>query len=92
MKGDSEVAALVADSVDAKFVCHICHRILLVCSFRDDLHWLFFAAFWEGVADLSEIAFQNLHQAMRIAVIVDGASLAWRPDKHKLCGVSHDTT
>lgn len=85
VKGYGEVAAPVADPVDAKFICHVCHRILLMCSLRHHFHRLFFLALGEGISNLSQVALEDLHEAMGVAVVVDGTALARRPDKHKLC-------
>lgn len=85
VEGDSEVAAGVGHSVDSKVIGHVGNRILFVDLLRYDLHGLVLI-FLAGVlvSSLRQVPSENLHQAMSVAVVVDGASLARRPDEHKL--------
>lgn len=73
--------------MEAELVGHVCHLVLLICLLGDDSHRsLGLVLLWEGVASLSEIAAKNLHDAVRVSVVVDGASLSWGPDEYKLVG------
>lgn len=92
MKGNSEVAPWVGDSVYSQLVGHVRHGILLMDSLRQHRHGLFFIPLGEGEAGFGQVATKNLHQAVGIAVVVDGAALAWRPDKHELCLLWLDTS
>ena len=84
MEGHGEVAALVRDAVDAQLVGHVCHFVFLVHPLRDDPHGLLSLARGEGVSRLCQVAAEDLHQAVRLAMIVDGATLARRPHEDKL--------
>lgn len=85
MQGDSEVVASVGYTVQAKFVGHVSDTVFFICLLRDDRHGsLFTTVFGKGVAGFSQITAQDLHQAMSIAVIMDGASFTRRPYKHQL--------
>lgn len=85
MQGYSKVAALVGDSMKSQLISHICHCILLVCLFRDDRHWsLHFVLLGKVEAGFGEVTSQDLHQAVSVAVVVDGATLPRGPDKYEL--------
>lgn len=85
VQGHSEVATTVGYSVEAKLVGHVRHLVLSICLFGDDGHLSFgLVVFWKGIAGLSEISAQYLHEAVCISVVVNGASLSWRPNKYKL--------
>jgi hypothetical protein len=85
MKGDSEVAARVPDAMDAQVICHVRHLVLLIRLLRVDLHGFILAVFiWEVVSGLSQATPQDLHEAMSVAMVVDGAALAGTPHEHKL--------
>ena len=85
MQGHSEVAAFVGDAVKSQLVGHIGHLVFLIYLLGDDLHGsLLFILFREREASLREVASQDLHQAVGIAVVVDRASLARRPDEYEL--------
>lgn len=93
----SEVAAQVSDAVDTKIICYVCHPVGLVRLFLQDSHRPFVT--WPRilVAGLGQVALEDLHQAVGVAVVMDGATFAWRPDKDELDAVSawqesHDTT
>lgn len=74
VEGDSEVAVGVGHSVDAKVVGHVGDRILFVDLLRDDLHGLVLIVL-AGVliSSLCQVPSENLHQAMSVPVVVDGA-------------------
>lgn len=85
MEGHGKVGTLVGDAVKAKLVCHVCDLVLIVRLLRDDLHGA--AGFTLGgklIARLSEVALENLHEAVSIAVVVDWATFSRRPDEHEL--------
>lgn len=84
MKGHSEAAALVGDAVDAQLIGHVCHIIFFMNSLRDHAHRLLSLALGEIISRLSQIAVEDFHQAVGIAVVVDRAALARRPDKNEL--------
>jgi hypothetical protein len=72
MKGDSKVTASIGNAVQTKVITHICHLARLVCRLGYDLHWpLLLVIFWESISSLGQIAAENLHQAVRLSVIVD---------------------
>lgn len=52
VQGHSEVATLIPDTVDAKLVCHVRHRVLFICLFGYDLHRLLDIGFREVVSGL----------------------------------------
>ena len=85
VEGDSEVAASVGHFVHAKVIGHIGDRALLVDLLRNDPHWLVLVPLCrELVPGLRQVSPEDLHQAMSVAVVVNGARLARRPDEHKL--------
>lgn len=72
MKGDSKIAATIRDTVQTKVITHICHLTRLVYRLRDDLHWsLVLDVFRESVSSLGKVATENLHQAVRLSMVVD---------------------
>jgi len=85
MKRDSEVATFVGHAMETEFVCHVRHLVLLVRLLGDDLHWaITLGNFWKLVPSLREVAAQDLHEAMSIAMIMDRAALARGPDENEL--------
>lgn len=85
VQGYSKVAALVRDSVKSQLIGHVRHCILLVCLFRDDRHGsLLFVLSGKLEAGFGEVTSQDLHQAVSVAVVVDGTALSRGPDKYKL--------
>jgi hypothetical protein len=86
VQGDSEVAALIPDPMDPELVRHVGHRVLRVRLLRDDLHRSsrLVAALGEVVPRLGQVAAQDLHEAVRVAVVVDGTALAGRPYEDEL--------
>lgn len=85
VQGHGEVATTVGYSMETKVVGHVRHLVLFVCLFRDDSHLSCgLVIVWEGITGLSEIPAQYLHEAVCISVVVDGASLSWRPNKYEL--------
>lgn len=86
MKGYSEVAALVPYTMDAKLVGHIGDSTFLIRLLGYYLHgrWLYVGV-REGVSGLSQVASEDLHEAVGVAMVMDGAALARRPYEHELC-------
>jgi hypothetical protein len=71
--------------METKVVGHVRHLVLFICLLGDDSHLsLGLVVFGEGIAGLSEISAQYLHEAVCISVVVDRASLSRRPNKHEL--------
>lgn len=75
--------------METKVVGHVRHLVLSVCLFGDDSHLsLGLVVVGEGIAGLSEISTQYLHEAVRVSVVVDRASFSWRPNKYELFRLS----
>lgn len=71
--------------METKVVGHVRHLVLSICLFGDDIHLsIGLVVVGEGIAGLSEISAQYLHEAVCVSVVVDGASLSWRPNKYEL--------
>lgn len=85
MQGHSEVAALVPHLVDAQLVGHVGDVVLLMRPLVRHLHRTLVVLLGDGVPDLSQVPLEDLHQAVGVAVVVDGTALARRPDEHELC-------
>lgn len=85
MEGHGKVGTLVDDAMKTEFICHVGDLVLIVRLLRDDLHGAAgFTLSGKLIARLSEVALENLHEAVSITVVVDWATLSRRPDKHKL--------
>lgn len=85
VQGDGEVAAPVGHTMETELVGHVGHFIFFICLFREHSHRsLLCILIRERIASLRQTTVQDLHQAVRLAVIVDGAALARRPNEHQL--------
>lgn len=85
VQGDGEVAASVGNAVQTKVIGHVSDTIFFICFLRDDGHRTWLCIFLgEGIAGFGEAPVQYLHQTMRVAVIMDGASFARRPYEDQL--------
>lgn len=75
--------------METKVVGHVRHLVLSVCLFGDDIHLsIGLVVVGESIAGLSEISAQYLHEAVCVSVVVDGASLSWRPNQYELFRLS----
>jgi hypothetical protein len=75
---NSEVAAFICHAVKAKLVGHVCHLVLLILLPGYHLHWsLFPSRIRKTKSGFGQVPPQDLHEAMSIAVIMDGTTLSW---------------
>jgi len=78
---DGEVAALVGHAVQTELIGHVRDLVFFIRLFCDDLERAAgFSFLGELVASLGQVALENLHQAVGIAVVMDGTALAGRPN------------
>lgn len=84
MQRDGVVVTSILHLVQAQLVGHVCHLVLLIRCLAGQLHLLLSVALRESISRLGEAAVENLHDAMRVAVVVDWAALAWCPYKYQL--------
>ena len=70
--------------MQAEFIRHVCGLIRLIHLLLLDPHRLGFVAVGEVVSRLGYLALQDLHKAVRVAVVVDRTALPRRPHKDKL--------
>lgn len=85
VKGDGEVATPVGNAMQTELIGHVCNLVFSICLLCDDLHWAtLFSFFRKLIASLSQVAPENLHEAVGIAVVVNGTTLARAPDEDKL--------
>lgn len=84
VQGYGKVVALIHDPMDPEFVGHVRLVVFFMCFARYHFHRLLSALFGEVISNLSQVSFQYLHQAVGVAVVVDGTALARRPHKDKL--------
>ncbi len=77
VEGDGEVAALVGDAVQAEFIGHVRDLVFFIRLFCADLHGAAGLPFLgELVASFCQVALENLHEAVGIAVVMNGTALA----------------
>lgn len=81
MKRYRELLAVIADSVNAEFVGHIRYRVCLVVLLRYHSHRLLASIVGHLVSNLSQVSLQDLHEAVSVAVVVDGTPLSRSPYK-----------
>ena len=74
--------------METKLVRHVRDLVLLVFLLGEDGHGsLGLVPLWKDVARLRELSAQDLHDAVRISVVVDGAALSWGPDEYELVSI-----
>lgn len=84
MQTDGEILRIrIADLMNTKRVSHISDLIFLIQRFLDNL-WRRAGAYGEIVFGLLQGSFEDLHEAMRICMIMYRTSLPRSPDKYQL--------
>lgn len=88
MKGDGEVASPVGNAMQTELIGHVRDLVFSIYLLCDDLHWAtWFSLPGKLIASLGQVTPENLHEAVGIAVVVNGTTLARAPDEHKLSRV-----
>lgn len=86
VQGYGEVAALVPDAMDAELVSHVGDSTFLIRLLGYYLHRrCFCVGAWEGVSGLRQVSAEDLHQAVCVAMVMDGTALPRGPYEHELC-------
>ena len=87
MQRHSEVAAFICHAVEAELVSHVCNLVFLIRLLGYRPHGpVTFLGVRELVSSLGQVPSQDLHQAVGIAVVVDGATLPRTPNQDQLSG------